>query len=144
MAAMRRLGVIFRSLSPSNASLPSPVRDNRCARGGIAVAVGVAAGGAIAYYYYKETNRSKVRKTHRNLTGCRALLPSLPAVYAREKVWVFTLFSVPRNAACYSVFPGRSSCTQRLRLQLTTPVWAFMRHGYLIWLETQTRYWFYT
>ncbi|XP_056628169.1 calcium uptake protein 3, mitochondrial isoform X7 [Triplophysa dalaica] len=93
MAAMRRLGVIFRSLSlssaPSNASLPSPVRDKRCARGGIAVAVGVAAGGAIAYYYYKETNRSKVRKTHRNLTGCRALLPSLPAVYAREKAHAF-------------------------------------------------------
>ncbi|XP_057187043.1 calcium uptake protein 3, mitochondrial isoform X2 [Triplophysa rosa] len=93
MAAMRRLGVIFRRLSlssaPPNASLRSPVRDNRCARGGIAVAVGVAAGGAIAYYYYSETNRSKGRKTHMNLTGCRALLPSLPAVSAREKAHVF-------------------------------------------------------
>lgn len=133
MAAMRRLGVIFRSLSlsspPPNASLRSPVKANRCARGGIAVAVGVAAGGAIAYYYYSETYRSKGRKNPMNVTGFRALLPSLPAVSAREKVWVFTLFSVPRNAACCSVFPGRSSYTQLQRFQLLTSVWAF----YAVW-----------
>ncbi|XP_073721814.1 calcium uptake protein 3, mitochondrial isoform X2 [Misgurnus anguillicaudatus] len=89
MAAMRRLAVIFRSLSPSSALFRSPVRDNRCVRRGTAVAVGVAAGGAVAYYFYSEMHTFKWRKALVNGTACRALLPSLPAVSAREKVQPF-------------------------------------------------------
>lgn len=91
MAAVRRLGVIFRSLSPlsasRNAPFRSPVKDNRCIRRGIAVAVGVAAGGAVLYYYYySEKSGFRGRKAPINGIGCRALLPSLPAVAAKEKV----------------------------------------------------------
>ncbi|XP_042575548.1 calcium uptake protein 3, mitochondrial-like isoform X6 [Cyprinus carpio] len=89
MAAVRRLGVIFRSLSlssaPRNALYRSPVKDNRCRRRGIAVAVCVAAGGAVLYYYYSETCGFKRRKVPINGIGCRALLPSLPAVAAKDK-----------------------------------------------------------
>ncbi|XP_016299947.1 calcium uptake protein 3, mitochondrial isoform X5 [Sinocyclocheilus anshuiensis] len=93
MAAVRRLGVIFRSLSLSsatrNALFRSPVKDNRCIRRGIAVAVGVAAGGAVLYYYYSEMCGFRGRKAPINGIGCRALLPSLPAVAAKEKAPLF-------------------------------------------------------
>ncbi|XP_050970476.1 calcium uptake protein 3, mitochondrial isoform X2 [Labeo rohita] len=93
MAAVRRLGVIFRSLSLSSASrnapFRSPVKDNRCIRRGIAVAVGVAAGGAVLYYYYSEKSGFRGRKAPINGIGCRALLPSLPAVAAKEKAPLF-------------------------------------------------------
>ncbi|XP_016384921.1 calcium uptake protein 3, mitochondrial-like isoform X2 [Sinocyclocheilus rhinocerous] len=89
MAAVRRLGVIFRSLSLSSASrnalFGSPVKDNRCRRRGIAVAVGVAAGGAVLYYFYSEMCGYRGRKAMINGIGCRALLPSLPAVAAKDK-----------------------------------------------------------
>lgn len=90
MAAVRRLGVIFRSLSLSsttrNTLFRSPVKDNRCLRRGIAVVVGVAAGGAVLYYYYPEMCGFRGRKAPINGISCRALLPSLPAVAAKEKV----------------------------------------------------------
>uniref|UniRef100_A0A673IJP1 Calcium uptake protein 3, mitochondrial-like n=1 Tax=Sinocyclocheilus rhinocerous TaxID=307959 RepID=A0A673IJP1_9TELE len=93
MAAVRSLGVIFRSLSLSsatrNALFRSPVKDNRCIRRGIAVAVGVAAGGAVLYYYYSEMCGFRGRKAPMNGIGCRALLPSLPAVAAKEKAPLF-------------------------------------------------------
>ncbi|XP_016103173.1 calcium uptake protein 3, mitochondrial-like isoform X4 [Sinocyclocheilus grahami] len=93
MAAVRRLGVICRSLSLSsdtrNALFRSPVKDNRCIRRGIAVAVGVAAGGAVLYYYYSEMCGFRGRKAPINGIGCRALLPSLPAVAAKEKAPLF-------------------------------------------------------
>ncbi|XP_073698141.1 calcium uptake protein 3, mitochondrial isoform X6 [Garra rufa] len=93
MAAVRRLGIIFRSLSlsstPRNALFLSPVKDNRCVRRGIAVAVGVAAGGAVLYYYYSEKCGFRGRKAPINGIGCRALLPSLPAVAAKEKAPLF-------------------------------------------------------
>ncbi|XP_048053389.1 calcium uptake protein 3, mitochondrial isoform X4 [Megalobrama amblycephala] len=87
MAAVRRLGGIFRSFSsaPRNALFRSPEKDNRCIRRGIAVAVGVAAGGAVLYYYYSDMCGFRARKAPKNGTGCRALLPSLPAVAAKEK-----------------------------------------------------------
>lgn len=88
MAAVRR--VIFKSLSLSlaarNALFRSPVKDKRCTRTGLAVAVGVAAGGAVLYYYYSEKCGFGGRKAPINRTVCRALLPSLPAVAAKEKV----------------------------------------------------------
>lgn len=88
MAAVRRLGGIFRSFSSAqrNALFRSPEKDNRCVRRGIAVAVGVAAGGAVLYYYYSDMCGFRARKAPKNGTGCRALLPSLPAVAAKEKV----------------------------------------------------------
>ncbi|XP_051559902.1 calcium uptake protein 3, mitochondrial-like isoform X2 [Myxocyprinus asiaticus] len=90
---MRTLGVIFRSLSlpsaPRNALLRCPVKDNRSARRGIAVAVGVAAGGAAVYFYYSQMFGSRGRKARINGTGCRTLLPSLPAVAAKEKAQTF-------------------------------------------------------
>ncbi len=63
MAAVRRLGVILgvcrcRQLH----GMPlfrSPVKDNRCIRRGIAVAVGVAAGGACVVLYYPEMSDSE-------------------------------------------------------------------------------------
>ncbi|XP_051759120.1 calcium uptake protein 3, mitochondrial isoform X2 [Ctenopharyngodon idella] len=87
MAAVRRLGGIFRSFSsaPRNALFRSPVKDNRCRLRGIAVAVGVAAGGAVLYYYYSDMGGFRARKAPKNGTGCRALLPSLPAVAAKDK-----------------------------------------------------------
>lgn len=87
MAAVRRLGGLFRSLpsSPRNALFRSPVKDSRCR--GAAVALGVVAGGAVLYYYYySEMCGFRGRKAPKNGTGCRALLPSLPAVAAKEKV----------------------------------------------------------
>ncbi|XP_068077175.1 calcium uptake protein 3, mitochondrial isoform X7 [Danio rerio] len=91
MAAVRR--VIFKSLSLSlaarNALFRSPVKDKRCTRTGLAVAVGVAAGGAVLYYYYSEMCGFGGRKAPINRTVCRALLPSLPAVAAKEKAPVF-------------------------------------------------------
>ncbi|KAK7166532.1 hypothetical protein R3I93_006325 [Phoxinus phoxinus] len=91
MAAVRRLGGLFRSLpsSPRNALFRSPVKDSRCVRRGIAVAVGVAAGGAVLYYYYSDMGGFRGRKAPKNGTGCRALLPSLPAVAAKEKAPMF-------------------------------------------------------
>ncbi|XP_052401418.1 calcium uptake protein 3, mitochondrial-like isoform X4 [Carassius gibelio] len=93
MAAVRRLGVIFRSLSLSsatrNALFRSPVKDNRCIPRGIAVAVGVATGGAVLYCYYSEMCGFRGRKAPINGIGCRALLPSLPAVAAKEKAPLF-------------------------------------------------------
>ncbi|XP_058638648.1 calcium uptake protein 3, mitochondrial isoform X7 [Onychostoma macrolepis] len=93
MAAVRRLGVIFRSLSLSsatrNALFRSPVKDKRCIRRGIAVAVGVSAGGAVLYYYYTEMCGFRGRKAPINGISCRALLPSLPAVAAKEKAPLF-------------------------------------------------------
>ncbi|KAK9980749.1 hypothetical protein ABG768_000338 [Culter alburnus] len=87
MAAVRRLGGIFRSFSsaPRNALFRSSEKDNRYRRRGIAVAVGVAAGGAVLYYYYSDMCGFRARKAPKNGTGCRALLPSLPAVAAKEK-----------------------------------------------------------
>ncbi|XDV14774.1 hypothetical protein PO909_014968 [Leuciscus waleckii] len=89
MAAVRRLGGLFRSLpsSPRNALFRSPVKDSRCR--GAAVALGVAAGGAVLYYYYSEMCGFRGRKAPKNGTGCRALLPSLPAVAAKEKAPMF-------------------------------------------------------
>ncbi|XP_056112759.1 calcium uptake protein 3, mitochondrial isoform X13 [Rhinichthys klamathensis goyatoka] len=91
MAAVRRLGGLFRSLpsSPRNVLFRSPVKDGRCIRRGIAVAVGVAAGGAVLYYYYSDMCGFRGRKAPKNGTGCRALLPSLPAVAAKEKAPMF-------------------------------------------------------
>ncbi|XP_051559296.1 calcium uptake protein 3, mitochondrial-like isoform X2 [Myxocyprinus asiaticus] len=93
MAAMRTLGVIFRSLSLSyaqrNVLLRCPVKDQHSARRGIAVAVGVVAGGAVVYYYYSQMDGSRGRIAHINRTDCRALLPSLPAVAAKEKAQTF-------------------------------------------------------
>ncbi|XP_067298021.1 calcium uptake protein 3, mitochondrial isoform X3 [Pseudorasbora parva] len=90
MAAVRRLGGLFRSLSaPLNAVFRSPVKDKRCIRTGIAVAVGVAAGGAVLYYYYADMCAFRGRKAPKNGMGCRALLPSLPAVSAKEKAPMF-------------------------------------------------------
>ncbi|XP_051983537.1 calcium uptake protein 3, mitochondrial isoform X6 [Xyrauchen texanus] len=92
---MCTLGVIFRRLSLSSAQrnvlLRCPVKDQQSARRGIAVAVGVAAGGAVVYYYYyySQMNGSRGRKSHINRTDCRALLPSLPAVAAKEKAQTF-------------------------------------------------------
>ncbi|XP_077061142.1 calcium uptake protein 3, mitochondrial isoform X5 [Siphateles boraxobius] len=91
MAAVRRLGVLFRSLpsSPRNAPFRSPVKDSRCIRRGIAVAVGVAAGGALLYYCHSNMCGFRGRQAPKNGTGCRALLPSLPAVAAKEKAPMF-------------------------------------------------------
>ncbi|XP_043104650.1 calcium uptake protein 3, mitochondrial isoform X2 [Puntigrus tetrazona] len=93
MAAVRRLGVIFRSLSLSsatrNALFRPPGKDNRRVRRGIAVAVGVAAGGAALCYYYSEMCGVRGRKAPMRGMGSRVLLPSLPAVAAKEKAPLF-------------------------------------------------------
>ncbi|KAG1948997.1 calcium uptake protein 3, mitochondrial [Pimephales promelas] len=91
MAAVRRLGFLFRSLpsSPRNALFRSPVKDGRCIGRGIAVAAGFATGGAVLYYYYSDMCGFRGRKAPKNGTGCRALLPSLPAVAAKEKAPMF-------------------------------------------------------
>ncbi len=129
MAAVRRLGVIFRSVSLSsatrNARFHSQVKDNRCIRRGIAVAVGVAAGGAVLYYYYySEMCGFREKKAPIKGISCRALLPSLPAVAAKEKVWLFPLFSLPRSTSSYKCFfPGVKSMQLLVGPGLFTVIW---------------------
>ncbi|XP_031415453.1 calcium uptake protein 3, mitochondrial isoform X10 [Clupea harengus] len=88
MAAWRRLvvgvsGLTGRSV-PRRDVLGFRAKNEKTVRGWLAVGVGMATGGVMAYYYFHERHDSKRKGLGHNING-RALLPSLPAVAAKEK-----------------------------------------------------------
>lgn len=89
MAALRRLAVVVGKLTgwsvPRRDVLGFQAKNDRTVLGRLAVGVGMAAGGALAYYYFHERHGSKKKRLGHSISG-RALLPSLPAVAAKEKV----------------------------------------------------------
>ncbi|XP_062379645.1 calcium uptake protein 3, mitochondrial isoform X3 [Sardina pilchardus] len=88
MAALRRLAVVVGRLTgssiPRKDVLGFRAKNDKTVRGWLAVGVGMAAGGAVAYYYFHERHDSKRKRVGHSING-RALLPSLPAVAAKEK-----------------------------------------------------------
>ncbi|XP_063075486.1 calcium uptake protein 3, mitochondrial isoform X4 [Engraulis encrasicolus] len=86
MAAVRRLAVVVSRLTgwsvPQRDLLRFGAKNEKTARGWLAVGAGVVTVGAGAYYYWRHD--SKKRGLMHYING-RALLPSLPAVEAKEK-----------------------------------------------------------
>lgn len=89
MAALRGLAVVVGRLTgwsvPRRDVLGFRGKNDKIVRGWLAVGVGMAAGGAVAYYCFHERHGSKKKRLGHSING-RALLPSLPAVAAKEKV----------------------------------------------------------
>ncbi|XP_041955911.1 calcium uptake protein 3, mitochondrial isoform X10 [Alosa sapidissima] len=88
MAALRRLAVVVGRLTgssiPRKDVLGFRAKNDKTVRGWLAVGVGMAAGGAVAYYCFYERHDSKKKRVGHSING-RAMLPSLPAVTAKEK-----------------------------------------------------------
>ncbi|XP_048102492.1 calcium uptake protein 3, mitochondrial isoform X3 [Alosa alosa] len=88
MAALRRLAVVVGRLTgssiPRKDVLGFRAKNDKTVRGWLAVGVGMAAGGAVAYCCFYERHDSKKKRVGHSING-RAMLPSLPAVTAKEK-----------------------------------------------------------
>lgn len=104
MAALRRLFLAlnkpvrfnFTSLPRNNRFEAQTLKKTNVLKS-IAVGICIATGGAVAYYCYQEMYNDRRR------TGCRlnrgVLLPSLPAVSAKEKVTVNVVCCVCNNSS---------------------------------------------
>lgn len=90
MAALRRLFLALNKPAFNFSSLPrsnrfgEKINEKRGAQRCIAAGICLAAGGAVVYYCYREMYDDRHRKGYRLNRG--ALLQSLPAVAAKEKV----------------------------------------------------------
>ncbi|KAJ8410951.1 hypothetical protein AAFF_G00179860 [Aldrovandia affinis] len=93
MAALRRLFLALNKPAFNFSSLPrhnrfgAQINKKKGAQRCIAAGICLAAGGAVAYYCYKEMHDDRHRKGYRLNRG--ALLQSLPAVAAKEKARPF-------------------------------------------------------
>ena len=91
MAAFRRVAALASKLNLWSAVQGSEqlgggsrrLKARRC----VTVGLSLAAGGAVAFYCYGDSSsRTGVNKKHRSINGLELLLPSIPAVEAKEKV----------------------------------------------------------